>query len=124
MAQISKDWLNAYAAGDLDGIMAIMHDDAMVMPHNQATTRGTEAVRNYFAGRIGRPGVKFVDNLQEIRINGDWAYVLGTFKLEIASRDAGKPPFVHNGRYLVLYEKVGDDWKMLRDMDNADPVGN
>jgi len=124
MAVISKNWLDAYASGDLDGIMSIMHSDAMVMPHNQATTRGTEAVREYFSGRIGRSGVTFVDNLQEIRINGNWAYVLGTFKLEVASGDPDKPPYVHNGRYLVLYEKVGDTWKMLRDMDNLDPLAN
>ena len=124
MAEISKDWLDAYASGDLEALMAIMHDDAMVMPHNQPTSHGLDEVREFFAGRIGRPGVTFRDNLQEIRINGDWAYVLGTFSLEIASEDADQPPFVHNGRYLVLYEKVDGDWKMLRDMDNAVPVGN
>ena len=124
MQKISVKWLESYASGDLDGIMSVMHADAMVMPHNQPTSRGTEAVRNFFAGRIGRPGVEFIDNLQEIRINGDWAYVLGTFKLKIASGEADKPPYIHNGRYLVLYEKVDGEWKMLRDMDNADPVGN
>jgi ketosteroid isomerase-like protein len=121
MAEISAEWLDAYANGDLDALMAIMHDDAMVMPHNQATTRGTVQVREFFSGRIGRPGVKFIDNLQEIRINGSWAYVLGTFKLEI-SVAPDKPPMLHNGRYLVLYEKTGGQWQMLRDMDNVDPV--
>lgn len=121
MAAISAEWINAYTTGDLDALMAIMHEDAIVMPHNQPTTRGTAAVREFFSGRIGRPGVEFIDNLQEIRINGTWAYVLGTFAVNI---DIGpdKPPISHNGRYLVLYEKVDGDWKMLRDMDNADPA--
>jgi len=48
--------------------------------------------------------------------------VPGTFKPEIKSQDPQKPPHIHNGRYLVLCEKVDGDWKMLRDMDNADPV--
>ena len=121
MAEISREWLDAYAAGDLDALMAIMHDDAIVMPHAQATSRGLDEVREYFATRIGRPGVSFHDNLQEIRINGDWAYVMGTFSLEIAAADPNAAPFVHAGRYLVLYEKVDGDWKMLRDMDNAAP---
>ena len=55
MQEISKAWLDAYSSGDLDGIMAIMHADAIVMPHNQPTSRGTEEVRAYFATRIGRP---------------------------------------------------------------------
>ncbi|MDH3621496.1 MAG: nuclear transport factor 2 family protein [Gammaproteobacteria bacterium] len=121
MVQVSKNWLDAYASGDLDGIMAVMHADAMLMPHNQSTSHGTEEVRAYFATRIGRPGVKLVDDLQEIRINGDWAYVRGKFRFEI---DLGpeKPPIIHNGRYLILYEKTGGNWKVLRDMDNLDPV--
>lgn len=121
MVEISNDWLDAYASGDLDGIMAIMHTDAVVMPHGQPTSRGTDAVRRYFSTRIGRPGVTFVDDLEEIRINGDWAYVLGRFRLEVERGD-DEPPYVHNGRYLVLYEKVDGEWKMLRDMDNLAPI--
>ncbi|MDJ0709186.1 MAG: DUF4440 domain-containing protein [Woeseiaceae bacterium] len=121
MKMVAKQWIAAYESGDLEGIMAVMHDDAMLMPHNQATQRGTDAVRAYFATRIGRPGVKLVDDLQEIRINGDWAYVVGKFRFEI---DLGpdKPPVIHNGRYLILYEKVDGNWQVLRDMDNLDPV--
>ena len=121
LQQISVDWLDAYASGDLAKLMAIMHEDALVMPHNQPSSRGTDEVREYFATRIGREGVEFVDNLQEIRINGSWAYVLGTFKLRVETGDPDKP-YLHNGRYLVLYEKTGDGWRMLRDMDNLDPV--
>ena len=120
LQQISVDWLEAYASGNLDKLMSIMHDDALVMPHNQPSSRGTDEVREYFATRIGRDGVEFVDNLQEIRINGSWAYVLGTFKLRVETGDPDKP-YLHNGRYLVLYEKTPDGWKMLRDMDNLDP---
>lgn len=121
MAEISSDWLDAYSNGDLDSLMAIMHPDAILMPHGQRTSRGSEAIREYFSTRIGRPGVTFVDNLQEIRINGDWAYVLGTFELKVTQDSPEKPPYLHSGRYLVLYEKIDGNWKMLRDMDNAAP---
>ena len=121
MAEISQEWLDAYSDGDLDGIMAIMHPDGILMPHNQPTSRGTDAMRAYFEPRIGRPGVQFVNNLQEIRINGSWAIVMGSFAVEVAAENA-EPTVVHNGRYLVLYEKVDGEWLMLRDMDNLDPV--
>ncbi len=118
---ISEEWVTAYTHGDLDALMALMHEDAIVMPHNQVTSRGLDEVRAYFASRIGRRGVTFRDDLQEIRISGDWAYVLGAFELEVPSSNKNQPPYVHRGRYFVLYEKVGDDWKMLRDIDNAAP---
>jgi len=122
MAEISQEWLDAYANGDLDGIMAIMHPDGILMPHNQPTSRGTDAMRAYFEPRIGRPGISFVNNLQEIRINGSWAIVMGTFAVEAVTAENAEPVVVHNGRYLVLYEKVDGEWLMLRDMDNLDPV--
>ncbi len=122
MAEVSREWLDSYANGDLDGIMALMHPDSIVMPHNQPTSTGLEEVRAFFGSRIGRPGVSFVDNLEEIRINGTWALVLGRFAVEVTPEEGGDPVVVHNGRYLVVYEKVDGDWLMLRDMDNLDPV--
>ena len=122
MSEISRAWVDAYARGDLDAIMALMHPDSIVMPHNQPTSSGLDEVRAYFGSRIGRPGVSFVDKLEEIRINGTWAVVLGSFKVEVAAEEGADPVVVHNGRYLVLYEKVNGEWLMLRDMDNLDPV--
>ena len=122
MAEVSRQWLDSYANGDLDGIMALMHPDSIVMPHNQPTSTGLEEVRAFFGSRIGRPGVSFVDNLEEIRINGSWALVLGTFVVKVTPEEGADPVVVHNGRYLVVYEKVDGEWLMLRDMDNLDPV--
>ncbi|MEO1247069.1 MAG: nuclear transport factor 2 family protein [Pseudomonadota bacterium] len=124
MAEISDEWLAAYASGNLDAIMAIMHPDGVLMPHNQPTSRGAQAIRAYFEPRIGKPGVEFVNDLEEIRINGSWAYVLGGFAVQVAAEGNLEPVVVHNGRYLVLYEKVDGEWLMLRDMDNLDPVGD
>ena len=122
MEKVSRQWLDSYANGDLDGIMALMHPDSIVMPHNQPTSAGLAEVRAFFGSRVGRPGVSFVDNLEEIRINGTWALVLGTFEVKVTREEGAEPVVVHNGRYLVVYEKVDGEWLMLRDMDNLDPV--
>jgi len=122
LLQISKDWVEAYTSGDLDALMNLMHEDALLMPHNQVTTRGYEAVQTYFQSRIGRPNLTMTDDLQEIRINGDWALIRGAFSFEIAPSEPDAKPFVHNGRYLLIYEKDDGAWKLLRDMDNLNPV--
>ena len=122
MQEISKQWIDAYVGGDIDGIMSLMHEDAMIMAQGSATVRGLDAVRAYLAPRVGNPGVTFTDDLQEIRIAGDWAFVRGDFRLEVAPREEGGAGFTRNGRYFVLYEKTADgDWKMLRDIDNDAP---
>jgi ketosteroid isomerase-like protein len=123
LAQISKSWAEDYISGNVDGLMSIMHEEAMVMAQKQATVSGKEAIRAYFSARAGQPGVTFTDNLQEIRFNGSWAYVLGDFLLEVAPWEEGKPGFKRHGRYFVLYEQnEAGEWKMLRDMDNDMPA--
>lgn len=121
MAELSQAWLDAYLSDDPERIVAILHEDAVVMPHNQETATGSEEVRQYLETHTGRSGDEFSDDVQEIRINRDWAYVRGRFTLMVGAGD-GMQRYVRNGRYLVLFEKVGNDWKMLRNMDNAAPA--
>lgn len=123
LVAISEDWVEAYGNGDIELMMSLMHADAMVMAENQPTVRGYDAVRAYFAPRVGAPGITFTDDLQEIRIEGDWAFVRGEFVLEVAAREPDGQPFKRKGRYFVLYEKNDQgEWKMLRDIDNAAPL--
>ena len=120
---IAEAWTDDYINGDVDGLMAVMDEDAMILSQKQATVSGADEIRAYFEARAGKPGVTFTDHLQEIRINGDWAYVRGDFVLEVAPWEEGKPGFTRNGRYFVLYEKdENGEWKMLRDIDNDMPA--
>jgi ketosteroid isomerase-like protein len=123
MMSHSKIWVDSYLSGDLEGMMGLMHEDAMIMAANSETVRGLNAVRAYLATRVGQPGVEFKDDLKEIRINGSWAFVRGDFHLTVTPPGAPEPVFRRHGRYLVLYEKnAAGDWLMLRDMDNSVPL--
>ena len=120
---LSEDWTEDYISGNIDGLMAVMSDDVMILSQKSATVSGTEAVRAYFEARAGKPGVTFKDSLQEIHVNGDSAFVRGDFVLEIAPWEEGKPGFTRHGRYLVLYERNAEGkWKMIRDIDNDMPA--
>ena len=120
---LSDEWVADYLSGDIDGLVAIVHKDAMIMSEKQPTVVGLDAIRAYFEARAGKPGVSFKDNIQEIRINGSWAFVRGDFLLEVAPWEEGKPGFKRHGRYFVLYEKsAAGEWKMLRDIDNDAPL--
>ena len=123
MQEIAKAWVDNYLSGDLDGMMSLMHEDAMIMAANSPTVHGLEAVRDYLSTRVGQPGVDFQDDLQEIRIQGNWAFVRGDFHLVVTPPGAPEPVFRRHGRYLVIYEKSAEgEWLMLRDMDNSVPL--
>lgn len=117
VADLSRAWLDAYFAGDIEDILAIMHEDAVVMPHDQPDARGEAGIRDYLASRTLPAGLDFSSDPGEVRINGDWAYARGRFTVD---REAatGEPGSRQNGRYLLLYEKVDGDWKVLKSIDS------
>ena len=121
LRRISARWIDTYLAGDIDGFMALVADDIVVMAEDQPTQVGKAAARAFFSQRVGRPGVRFIDDLKEIRVEGQWAYFRGDFVFEMAAGN-GQPARRHSGRYFVLYEKGQDgQWRMIRDMDNGRP---
>lgn len=120
--KIYDTWVDGYVNGNLDGIVNILSEDVVIMAENQPTVKGKAAAREFFAPRVGRPGVSFTDDIQEVRINGDWGFVNGNFVIEIASKEAGKAPYVHSGRYFVLYRKENGKWLVFRDIDNKMPM--
>ena len=121
--EIYDTWVNGYLNGDLAGLSAILADDVILMPAGQDTVRGKAAAIEYFKPRIGRPGVKFIDDIQEVVINGSWGYVYGNFTLQIPPKSDEGSPYHHHGRYFVLYQKQDDGtWKVYRDIDNVRPA--
>ena len=120
---LSDQWVADYLSGNIDGLVSVLDEDAMILSQKQPNVVGIDAIRSYFEKRAGNPGVSFKDTIEEIRINGSWAFVRGNFMLEVASKEEGKPGYKRAGRYLVLYEKnAGGEWKMLRDIDNDAPM--
>ena len=112
--KIYQTWVDGYTKRDLDTIVNILADDVIIMAENQPTVKGKAAAREFFASRIGRSGVSFADDIQEVRINGDWGYVYGNFNIETAAGKEGEKPYIHTGRYFVLYKKIGGQWSGIQ----------
>jgi len=121
--EIQDTWISAYVAGDIDTMMRLFDEEVIVMAEGQPTVVGKAAAREYFAERAGRPGLDFADDLQEVRIEGDWAFVRGAFSLSVTPEGESEPAHRHHGRYFVLFRRNADGkWRVFRDMDNALPA--
>jgi ketosteroid isomerase-like protein len=121
--QSFQTWLDDYISGDVDRMMAALTEDSVILPQGQPTVAGLDAIRPFLEASSGGTGVTIINDMQELRINGTWAFVRGDFTVEVASVTEGEPGFKRAGRYLVLYEKnAAGEWRLLRDMDNDAPV--
>lgn len=103
----------AFNAQDAKKVAALYAEDAVAMPPNRPMIKGRAAIeadlqRDFKAG---------VSQLQirpmESAIMGDRAYEAGTSTATVN----GKPI---SGKYVVIYKRVGNDWKIAYDSYSAD----
>ncbi|MEM7765682.1 MAG: SgcJ/EcaC family oxidoreductase [Pseudomonadota bacterium] len=116
-----QTWLKHYTAGDLDALMALYTDDAVVALHDQPALRGKPAIRAYFARSAGKADVTFKLDIEQIDINGDLAWITSKYWLRSVSNGSG---YVYEdaGRSLIIYRREADGvWRLAADIDNNTP---
>lgn len=112
------EWMEAVEARDLDAIAAIYTEDGRFMGPNAPAARGQEAVRGAWEQLFGLPGVSLRFEPSEIVVSegADMAYDSGSYRL---SYGEGENRMDDEGKYLVVSEKVGGEWKVAADMFNT-----
>jgi ketosteroid isomerase-like protein len=109
----------AVVSGNTEGLVKAYTADAKLFPTNRDILSGTDSVRAYWS--FSGPSAISYHKLTpiEIKISGDeardYGYYEGTSKLEDGSESHWK------GKYLVIWKKVDDDWKMYLDIWNSNP---
>jgi ketosteroid isomerase-like protein len=107
----NADFSAAVGKGDGAALGAMYTADAQVMPAASDIVRGTEAIQKFWQGAmnsgIAAIGLKTV----EVFAQGSTATEVGQYEL----RDkAGK--VLDHGKYIVIWRREGNQWKLLRDM--------
>lgn len=118
--QAGQIWTHHYQEGDLDSLMTLYVEDAVVALHGQPALFGIKAVRNYFAPRIGQSDVSFELDYEVIEVHGDIAYIISKYWLLATDRETGKA-FTDAGRSMLVYKKRDGLWKIAADLDQATP---
>jgi len=104
-------WLAGLAAKDAGAVAAVYAEDAILYPPGAGAVSGRKAISAAFEPMLGAPlSLKTV----EVKQSGDFAVETGTWTL--AGPD-GKP--ADDGKYIVVWKKVGKGWLMWRDIWNS-----
>jgi len=124
MAAIDKiraAFVTAWKAGDAGAIANLYAEDATVMPANQPTASGHDAIMQYNAGFFEQfTPSDFQVMPEETKVIGDTAFDRGMYKL-MATPKAGGESISDHGRYLILLQRQADgSWKVTKDIDNND----
>jgi uncharacterized protein (TIGR02246 family) len=111
-------WLEAYNAGDVEKIVAMYADDAVLMPPHAPVVSGHAAIRSFLqtdTAGAKAAGVKIVPGPATAGVVGDMGWESGTYTVNDAS---GKT--VDSGSYLAVSRKVNGKWLLIRDTYHSD----
>jgi uncharacterized protein (TIGR02246 family) len=117
-ASISR-WTDLIKAKDAAGIAQFYADDGAVLPPNQPGATGREAIQKFWQSTVDIPEMTLTitNDRFDFSQSGDLAIDRGTYHF------TGKPEgqaVDDKGKYVVVWKKVGSDWKVLADIFNSD----
>lgn len=115
IADTNAAFMAAVAGGNAAGIAACYTEDGEILPPNGASVQGRAGIEETFAGLLASGVSALTLESTEVEGHGDSAYEVGRYELQ----DAGQS-VIDTGKYIVIWKKVGEEWKLHRDIWNSD----
>ena len=107
----------AVARGDGDGLSELYTSDAQLLPTGSQFVTGTEAIAAFWQA-VFDSGVKAASlETLEVEAHGDTANEVGSYVLRGAEGQT-----LDRGKYIVVWKRQGDAWKLHRDIWNTSIV--
>ena len=116
-------WLQLVKSKDSAAIAQMYTEDGAVMPPNATIGKGRAAIQQTWASMMNTPGFDLTFAPEQIVLSGsaDMALDRGTYRLAIAPSGKAQSD---TGKYVVVWRKVGGEWKAAADIFNSDlPAG-
>lgn len=112
-------WTQLIKAKDAPAIAALYTEDGAIMPPNAPIGKGHAEIEKNWAGLMKIPGFDLAITPEQITVSeaGDMALDRGTYKLTVAPNGTAQ---TDTGKYVVVWRKVGGEWKAAADIFNSD----
>ncbi len=112
----TKAFSKAYMNGDFETIANSYTTDAKIFPNNADIISGREAVKQQWMLGAGTKILHHEITPLEITLLGDYAHDYGYFEGKSENKDGSIANW--RGKYVVVWKKEDDKWKMYLDIWN------
>jgi ketosteroid isomerase-like protein len=113
ISEATRCFLQLFAANDVRGIAGCYTEDAQMLVANMNVIRGRNAIESVFKFTAGQ-GHTLEFQTHELDVQGATAIDVGRY---IRRRADGS--LFDDGKYMVVWKRVGEQWKLHRDMFNT-----
>jgi uncharacterized protein (TIGR02246 family) len=111
---VNAKWVELFNKGDFDGVASLYTDDATAFPPGSGMVKGRAAIGAMWKSMAEQVSDPKVTTLDVKPLGPSAAREIGTFSLKAK----GPTPQEVTGKYVVVWEKVGTDWKLAADIWN------
>jgi ketosteroid isomerase-like protein len=112
--------LGALRTDASDSLMALMADDVVLMPPNEAVLKGKPAVRAWYdrlVAQLRTSSLTITD--REVLVGDEWATELAAFEWTLVPI-AGGPAVIDRGSYVQVWHREPDGrWLFIRELWNS-----
>ena len=107
-------FMDFFNKGDFAGVASLYTDDATALPPGAAMVKGRDAIAAMWKSIAAQVADPKLTALEVKPLGPSAAREIGTFSL----KTKGAKPQDVSGKYVVVWEKVGGDWKLAVDIWN------
>jgi uncharacterized protein (TIGR02246 family) len=111
---VNAKWIDLFNKGDFAGIASLYTEDASAFPPGSAIVKGRAAIESMWKGMAEQVSNPKLVTLDVKALGPSAAREIGTFSL----KTKGPAQQEVTGKYVVIWEKVGADWKLAVDIWN------
>jgi len=117
--QVNALFSEAIARGDAQAIAKLYTEDAILLPERGEMVKGRQAIGEFWKTAMD-DGVKSVTvTTLDVGGSGDLAHEVGTVLLTLQAE--GRPPATASAKFVVVWKREADGWKIHRDIWNDPP---
>ena len=111
---LNDQFTKAFNAGDIAAVATHYTEDATVLPPGAEMVMGRNAILTFWKSAADQIGDIKLTAVDVKPLGSNAAREIGTFSL----RTKGAQSQQVTGKYVVVWEKVGGDWKLATDIWN------